>query len=98
MNRGVSSPWKKEVSGGSPQKTFQGSPRKTERPLSTGQRPKKCYHCECWGHGWQECPTPENLNWKELVGAAVPPSPTSPGSTPIQTSSQNPCFTNFKTE
>ena len=87
---GVSSPRKKEVSGGSPQKPFQGSPIKIKGPLKPGQKPVKCYHCDGWGHGWHECPTLENLNWKELVGAVVPSSPASPGSTPIQLPNQNP--------
>ena len=39
MAGGVSSPRKKEVSGGSPQKPFQGSPRKTKGPLKPGQKP-----------------------------------------------------------
>ena len=66
MTGGVSSPRKKEVSSGSPQKSFQGSPRKTKGPLKPGQKPIKCYHCDGGGHGWQECPTLENLiggNW-----------------------------------
>ena len=39
MNGAVSFPRKKEVSGGSPQKLFQGSPRKTKGPLKPGQKP-----------------------------------------------------------
>ena len=88
--RGVYSPRKKEVSGGSLQKPFQGSPRKIKGLLKLGQKPIKCYHCDVWGHGWQECPMPENLNWRELVGSVVPSSSASPSSTPIQTPNQNP--------
>ena len=51
MNGGVPSPRKKEVSGGSPWKSFQGSPRNTKGPLKPGQKPIKCYHCDGWGHG-----------------------------------------------
>ena len=87
---GVSSPRKKEVSGASPWKLFQGSPRKMKGPLKPGQKPIKCYRCDGWGHGWRECPTLENLNWQELVGAVVSSTPGSPGSTPIQTPNQNP--------
>ena len=86
LTGGVSSPRKKEVPGGSPEKPFQGSSRKTKGPLKPGQKPITCYHCDGWGHGWQECSTLENLNWRELVGAVVPSSPAIPGSTPIQTS------------
>ena len=49
---GVSSPSKKEVSGGSPWKLFQGSSRKMKGPLKPGQKPIKCCHCDSWGHGW----------------------------------------------
>ena len=89
MSAGVSSPRKKEVSGGPPQKSLQGSSRKTKGPLKPGQKPIKYYRCDGSGHGWQECSTLENLNWRELVRAAVPSPPASPGSTPIQTSNQN---------
>ena len=49
---GVSSPRKKEVSSGSPQKPLQRSPRKTKGPMKPGKKPIKCYHCDGWGHGW----------------------------------------------
>ena len=78
---GVSSPRKKELFGNSPQKGIQGSPMKGEISPRSGQKPLQCFQCEGWGHGWWECPTLENLNWRELVGAVVPPSPGSPGST-----------------
>ena len=78
------------MSNGSSQKPFQGSSRKTKGPLEPGQKPINCYHCDGWGHGWQECLTLENLNWRELVGAVVPSSPASPGSTLIQTPNQIP--------
>ena len=61
--------------GTSPQKGFQGSCRKGKEPLKPGQKPVKCYRCDGWGHGWRECPTPENLNWRELVGAVVSSTP-----------------------
>ena len=87
---GISSPRKKEVPGTSPQKVFQGSPRKIKGPLKPGQKPITCYRCGGWGHRWGECPTLENLNWRELVGAVVPSSHGSPGSAPVQTPNQNP--------
>ena len=78
------------MSGTSPWKLFQGSPRKIKGPLKPGQKPIKCYMCDGWGHGWRECPTLENLNWRELVGAVVSSTPASPGSTPLQAPNQNP--------
>ena len=43
---GVSSCRKKEVSGASPWKLFQGSPRKMKGPRKPGQKPMKCYRCD----------------------------------------------------
>ena len=43
-------------------KAFQGSPRKGKGVPKSRQKPIKCYRCDGWGHGWKECPTPENLN------------------------------------
>ena len=48
---GVSSPWKKEFFGNSPQKGLQGSHKKGEVSLKPGQKPIWCYQCEGWGHG-----------------------------------------------
>ena len=56
----------------SPKKVFDGSPRKGKGVPKPGQKPIKCYRCDGWGHGWKECSTLENLNWRELVGAVVP--------------------------
>ena len=87
---GISSSRKKEVLGTSPWQVFQGSPRKGKGPVKPGQKPIKCYRCDGWGHGWRECPTPENLKWRELVEAVVSSTPGGPGSTPLQTPNQNP--------
>ena len=78
---GISSPKKKEMFQNSPKKAFQGSPRKGKGVPKSGQKPIKCYRCDGWGHGWKECPTPENLNWREVVGAVVPLTPGNSGST-----------------
>ena len=51
VTEGISSPRKKEILGTSPQKGFQGSPRKGKGPLKPGQKPIKCYRCRGWGHG-----------------------------------------------
>ena len=95
VTEGVSSPRKKEVCGNSPQKGFQGSPRKGKGPLKPGQKPIKCYRCDGWGYRWRECRTLENVSWRELVGAVVSSTPASPGSAPIQTPNQNPLSTIF---
>ena len=82
VEKKVSSPKKKEVYWNSPKKVFQGSPRKGKGISKPEQKPIKCYRCDGWGHGWKECPTPENLNWRELVGAVVPSNPEGSGSIP----------------
>ena len=86
---GISSPRKKELLGSSPQKRMQGTPKKSKISLRLGQKPLQCFRCEGWGHGWHESPTPENLSWRELMGAGVLSMPGSPGSAPTQTQSQN---------
>ena len=80
---GVSSPKKKEVFRNSPKKTFQGSPQKGKGISKPGQRPITCYRCDGWGHGWKECPTLENLNWRKLVGAVVSSNPQGTGPIPM---------------
>ena len=92
MGNWAPSPRKKEVSSNSPQKPLQGSPRQTKGPGTSvtgpfrpGQKPIKCYCHDGWGHGWQECLIPENLNWKELIQATVPSPTTDPGSNPTPT-------------
>ena len=86
---GVSSPKKKEVFWNSPKKILQGLPRKGKGVSKPGQKPIKCYWCDEWGHGWKECSTPENMNWRELVGAVVPSNPESSGSIPTPTPGQS---------
>ena len=86
---GISSSRKKELLGSSPQKRMQGSPKKGKISLRPGQKPLHCFRCEGSGHGWHECLTLENFNWRELMGAGVLSMLGSPGSTPTQTQSQN---------
>ena len=85
---GISSP-RKELLGSLLQKRMQGSPKKGKTSLRLGQKPLQCSRCEGWGHGWHECPTLENFNWRGLMGAGVLLMPGNPGSAPTQTQSQN---------
>ena len=78
---GISSPKKKEMFHNSPKKTYQESPRKGKGVPKSGQKLIKCYRCDGWGHGWKECPTLESLNWRDIIGAVVPLTPGSSGST-----------------
>ena len=86
---GISSPKKKELLGNSPQKRMQWSPKKGKISLRPGQKPLQCFRCEGWGHGWCECLTPENFNWRELMGAGVLSTSGNPGSAPTQTQSKS---------
>ena len=86
---GISSPKKKEMFQNSPKKVFQGSPRKGKGVPRSRQKPIKCYRCDGWGHGWKGCPTQENLNWRELLGAVVTSTPGSSGSTLVPTPGQS---------
>ena len=86
---GISSPRKKELLGSSPQKRMQGSSKKGKISLRPDQKPLQCFRYEGWGHGWCECLTLENFNWRELMGAGVLSMSGSPGSTPTQTQSQS---------
>ena len=64
---------------------MQQSPKKGKISLRPDQKSLQHFRCEDWGHGWHECLTVENFNWRELMGAEVVLTPGSPGSTPIQT-------------
>ena len=86
---GISSHRKKELLGRSPQKKMQGSPKKGKISLRPGQKHLQCFRCEGRGHGWHECLTLENFNWRELMGAGVLLTPGNPGSAPTQTQSQS---------
>ena len=86
---GISSPKKNEMFQNSPKKAFQGSPKKGKGVPKPRQKPIRCYRCDGWGHGWKECPTLENLNWRELLGAVVPLTPGSSGSTLAPTPGQS---------
>ena len=44
--------------------------------LATGQskgnqKTIQCYNCGDWGHGWRECPSKGNFNWRELSVLSV---------------------------
>ena len=60
---------KKEMLKNSPQKGFQGSPKKGKGPLKLGQKPIKCYRCDGWGQGWKECPTLRKLELEGTSGS-----------------------------
>ena len=42
-------------------------------PFKEGQKPMQCYNCGGWGHGWRNCPTVGNMDWRSLNRAKPPP-------------------------
>ena len=56
------------------------SPLKGKGPISSAAGPFKeeqkliqCYNCGGWGHGWRNCPTMGNVDWRSLNRAELPP-------------------------
>jgi len=43
-------------------------------PFRQGRKPIQCYKCGGWGHGWKDCPSPGNLDWRRLQGDEPPPN------------------------
>ena len=66
-----------------PSNLHQNSPRKPGKgpaitsagPFQNGRKPLQCYKL---GHVMRECPTQENLDWRELSQAGSPPEETGP--------------------
>ena len=44
------------------------------RPFKKGQEPIQCYNCGRWGHGWRNCPTMGNVDWRSLNRGEPPPT------------------------
>ena len=42
-------------------------------PFSPTERLIQCFKCGGWGHGWRNCPTQGNINWRELMRANSSP-------------------------
>ena len=42
-------------------------------PFKMGQKPIQCYNCRGWGHGWRNCSTTGNVDWRSLNRAEPPP-------------------------
>ena len=57
------------------------TPNKSKGPAVTAAgpfrgksgKPLRCWRCGGWGHTSRECPTQENVNWRELSGSGNPP-------------------------
>ena len=44
------------------------------RAIQTRAKPIQCYNCGGWGHGWRNCPTMGNVDWRSLNRAEPPPT------------------------
>ena len=42
-------------------------------PFKMGQKPIICCNCGGWGHGWRNCSTTGNVDWRSLNRADPPP-------------------------
>ena len=43
-------------------------------PFKEGQKLIQCYNCGGWGHGWRNCPTTGNVDWRSLNRVEPPPT------------------------
>ena len=66
----------------------QGSPKKSNGPATSsagpfklGQKPYQCYKSGGWGHGFRNCSTLGNVDWRSLSRAKIPPETGTPGPT-----------------
>ena len=50
-------------------------------PFSPTDKPMQCFKCGGWGHGWRNCPSQGNINWRELYRASLSPTVEGPEKT-----------------
>ena len=66
------SPSKKHPTNGGQPSRSRGPETTSHGPFREGKKPIQCFKCVGWGHGWQECPSPGNIDWRRLKGDAPP--------------------------
>ena len=69
---GPCSPVKKSSERGGVPK-MKGPEITSHGPFRQGKKPLQCYRCGGWGHGWRECPSPGNIDWRRLQRDEPPP-------------------------
>ena len=72
---GTSSPRKKELLGIPHKIKYRGHLRKARYPSHQVKNLFSVFDVRVGVHGWCECRTPENFNWRELMGAGVLSTP-----------------------
>ena len=75
------SPAKKRNENGNQLPKSKGPEITSHGPFRGGKKPLQCYKSWGWGHGWQECPSPGNMDWRRLKGY-IPPSASKETPTP----------------
>ena len=73
-----------QTNGGKPQSPKQDNKKKVDQKetphkdkgfntgnTGEGRKPLQCWKCGGWGHTSRGCPTPSNMNWRELHEAAL---------------------------
>ena len=68
-----SSPIKKRNGEGSNLPKSKGPETTSHGPFRGGKKPIQCFKCGGWGHGWRECPSLGNIDWRRLKGDEPPP-------------------------
>ena len=69
-----SSPDKKCNESGNQPIRSKGPEITSHGPFRGGKKPLQCYKCGGWGHGWCECPSLGNMDWRRLKGDAPHPA------------------------
>ena len=67
------SPMKKRNDNGNNPPKSKGPETTSHGPFRGGKKPIQCFKCGGWGHGWRECPSPGNIDWRRLKGDEPPP-------------------------
>ena len=70
---------KKAQKSKTPDKTKSKRPQPSAAgPFSPPDKPMQCFKCRGWGHGWRNCPSQGNINWRELYRASLSPTAEGP--------------------
>ena len=73
-----SSPAKKWNDNGNQTQQSKGPEITSHGPFRGGKKPIQCYKCGGWAHGWHECSSLGNIDWRRLKGDAPPPASKEP--------------------
>ena len=60
-------------------KTLDKTKLKGPQPSASGpstptDKSMQCFKCGGWDHGWRNCPSKGNINWRELYRASLSPT------------------------